>query len=344
MVCVSPKPSDIPVASACSVPLESLRTALSFVVRSHCLWQLGPVSQAFSQLTHDALTWQGASGMLRAMEIEHDGRLFAEKLIPRWALLQQVFVDFKNVLGGIKRQTVRRCFSSLGEHCCKAEGLFVRNWCLMERDGLAQLCDETRFSNLHHLELSNCDYLSYANATRVLQAHPNLLSLRATFSPNAIVTPSFVDAQPKDLMALGFVNFGEDANLLELALSRSSIEHLWFARTAGFTEEMAKALIASPTPLRTLCLPEAARVSRGRSTNDVVIDILRECHSLELIHFWGSGLPAEQVVTEGFDIMPVQFSSQVVLRRKGSMVSHATNGALWAPYSCSDVELINSVV
>merc|ERR1719162_1623170 len=121
--------------------------------------------------------------MVRALEIEKDGRARMETLIPHWALLSQVFVDFKDVLGGAKRQTARRCFASLGEHCGEAEGVFVRNWCLTERDGIGQLCDADRFTGLSHLEFSNCDYLRYTNASHIFQAHPGLRSLRATFSP-----------------------------------------------------------------------------------------------------------------------------------------------------------------
>lgn len=206
------------------------------------------------------------------------------------------------------------------------------------------LTDPTRFPSLRHLELSCCDYLSHKNAVRIFEAHPELRSLRATFSPKAVVTKPFIDALPAGLSCLGFVNFGEDPALLRSFLSRCPMEHLWFGRTAGFSSDMIEVL--QTAKLRTLSLPELARLTPGgRVTNAHVLSLLRGCLRLELLHIWGVDPPREEVDALGFEILPEsRLTGSLILRRRSSSATLAANGMLWAPYCKTDAELATSVI
>lgn len=265
-----------------------------------------------------------------------------DSLIPRWALCSQIFADFQDAHARWKRRAARRAFELCGHHCSEAKGLFLRNWCLMERDGLNVML--TGFPGLEHLELQNCDFLGHANCARLFAAHPSLRSLRATFSPKAVVTQEFVDAVPRGLMALGFVNFGPDdanpradgAGLLCALLERSSLEHLWLARTSSSSPAVVAAIISAPRPLKTLSLPETVG-------DDNVLRILHACPGLELLCYWGEDLSAEAVEAEGFEVMPSNnIAMRVIVRRRGSGAVLAANGAFWAPYTSSDEELLAS--
>jgi len=326
------------------LPTEAWCKALSYVVRSHSLPQLCPISRFFRELAGKLLSWEGATVFVRASELEEeDGRPRFDPLIPHWSLCAQIFADFKDAHVGAKRRAARRCLSLLGQHCTEATGLFLRNWCLMERDGLGVL--RGSFPSLRHLELSACDFLSYANCTLIFAAHPAILSLRATFAPRATATPAFVAAAPLGLKALGFLNFGSDGDqLLASMLSRCPLEHLWLARTAGFSPAIATVLAAAPTPLKTLSLPETIGTlgARGASLaeDEAIVALARACPHLELLCCWGEGLGLVQL--EEFECLPCAsgLSYRVILRRRGSMAVQAANGALWAPYSQSDGELL----
>lgn len=306
--------------------------------------QLCPISSTFNELMQELLTWQGATVMLRTGELKSLKQERLAVLIPQWSLLAQIFVDFKDARAGEKRQAVKNCFLSLSQHCAEVEGLFIRNWCLVERDGLASLTDHGRFPHLRHLELISCDYLAYSNAVKIFEAHPELRSLRATLSPKAIVTRAFVDAAPSRLTLLAFVNFGQDAGLLASLLSHCPLEHLWFARTANFSSAMVEVLTASK--VRTLCLPEAARLTPvGRVTDEHTVALLRGCAELELLMVWGVDPPRDQVEAAGFEILPeFMGSSKPIMRRLGSSAKLASNGTLWAPYSQTDAELVDSTI
>lgn len=280
--------------------------------------------------------------MLRTSELQSIQKHHLDVLIPQWALLAEVFLDFKDILGGGIRRTARHCFEALGQHCSEAKGLFIRHWCLTERDGLAVLCDSSRFPRLWHLELSGCDYLAHTNACKIFLSHGQLRSLRATFSPKATVTAAFVEAAPASLMALGFVNFGTNVERLTALLARCPLEHLWFARTASFEPTMVAALAAAPHPLKTLSLPEAARLTpmpAQNITDEHVFGLLRECRGLELLHCWGAQPDQEAVDALGFELL-AGTPGAPTLRRKGSGACLAPNGTLWAPYSETDVELV----
>lgn len=306
--------------------------------------QLCPISSAFNELMQDLLTWQGATVMLRMGELESLRQERLEVLIPQWRLLSRIFVDFKDAMAGKKRRAAKDCFLSLSRHCTDVEGLFVRNWCLMERDGMDILTDHARFQKLRHLEFSCCDYLGHRNAVRIFEAHPELRSLRATFSPKATVTNDFVNAAPPGLSLLGFVNFGQDAGLLASLLERCPLEHLWFGRTAGFSPAMVGALATSK--VRTLCLPEAARLTPlGVLSNIHLLAVLRNCAELELLMVWGVDPPREMVEAAGFELLPEFLGSSVpIMRRRGSNARLALNGTLWAPYSQTDAELVAATV
>lgn len=306
--------------------------------------QLCPISSTFNELMQELLTWQGATVMLRMGELKSLKQERLAVLIPQWSLLAQIFVDFKDAMAGEKRQAAKNCFLCLSRHCVEVEGLFVRNWCLVERDGLETLTDRSRFPKLRHLEFSCCDYLAHRNAVRIFEAHPELRSLRATFSPKATVTKTFVDAAPSSLALLGFVNFGQDVGLLASLLARCPLEHLWFGRTANFSSPMVEVLAASK--IRTLCLPEAARLTPvGRVTNEHVLALLRSCAKLELLMVWGVDPPKEQVEAAGFEILPESLGTSVpIMRRMGSTACLASNGTLWSPYSQTDAELVASTI
>lgn len=322
------------------LPAEVWSKVLSFVVRSHSLAQLCPISPFFRCLAGELLSWEGASGYLRAAELEDsDCRPRFDFLIPRWVFCTRLFVDFQDAHVRSMRRAARRAFGLMGQHCSEAKVLFVRNWCLMERDGFE--CMRTGFPGLEHLELQNCSFLGYASCARLFEAHPSLCSLRATFDPKAVVTRAFIEATPRCAKALGFVDFGperEGVVLLSELLERATLEHLWFARTASFSRAMGDALGAAPRALKTLSLPETA-------DNDAVLGMLRSCHGVDLVCFWGEGLPAGAAEAEGFEVLCSEaFSMRIILRRRGSSAALAANGAMWAPYVRSDKELAASGV
>jgi len=327
----------IPDVVAPRMPSEAWCKVLSFVVRSHCLPQICPISTFFRGLAGELLSWEGASCYLRAAELEDEERRpVFDALIPRWALCSQIFADFQDAHARWKRTAARRAFALLGHHCSEAKGLFLRNWCLMERDGFE--CMRTGFPALEHLELQNCDFLGHANCARLFEAHPSLRSLRATFSPKAVVTQDFVNAVPRGLMALGFVNIAADgAGLLSALLERSSMEHLWLSRTSPSSPDFVSVIVSAPRPLKTLSLPETFGDAN-------VIRVLRSCHHLELLCFWGEDLSTEAVEAEGFEVMPSDIAMRVIVRRRGSGATLAANGAFWAPYSSSDGQLLDKAL
>lgn len=365
---------DLPLVGPDELPLEAWCKSISYVVRSHCLPQICPISRFFRRLAGELLSWEGASVVVRTNELEEtDGRPRFDPLIPQWSLCSQIFADFKDAEGGAKRRAARRCFSLLSQHCTEATGLFFRNWCLMERDGLPGLCGS--FPGLRHLELWNCDYLSHANCIRIFAAHPDLLSLKATFSPKAKMTPAFVEAAPRGLMALAYVNFGTDgadphqpqpvrraepavdatqgppaADVLAALLARCPLEHLWLARTAGFSPAISAALAAAPRPLRTISLPESTQPAQLRRADDeaanpdeAIVTLVRACPHLELLCCWGEGSGLSQL--EDFERLPSPtWNGRIILRRRGSQAELHSNGTFWAPYSRSGGELMEDQI
>eukprot|EP00927_Polykrikos_kofoidii_P042387 TRINITY_DN36302_c0_g1_i1.p1 TRINITY_DN36302_c0_g1~~TRINITY_DN36302_c0_g1_i1.p1 ORF type:complete len:361 (-),score=46.82 TRINITY_DN36302_c0_g1_i1:52-1134(-) len=328
------------------LPVEAWCKVLSFVVRSHSLPRICPISCFFRKVAIQLLSWDGASVCVRAPELEEeDGRPRFDPLIPQWSLCSHVFADFKDAHVGVKRKAVRRCFSLLGQHCTVAIGLYVRNWCLMERDGLAGICE--RFPSLRYLELSACDYLSRTNCARIFTAHPALLSLRATFSPKSALTLDVVEAAPRGLMAFGFVNFGSAGqDVLSALLARCPLEHLWLARTAAFSPAISGALAAAPRPLKTLSLPETIGVAgwRGESEGEweAIKSLTSACPELEMICCWGDGqwLP---LLADNFERVDCKssFAHRIILRRRGSVAKTCAHGGLWSPHSLEDDELFN---
>jgi len=328
------------------IPVETWCKTLSFIVRSHCLQQICPVSRFFRNLVSELLSWEGAAVYVRAVELEEqDGRPRFDPLIPTWSLCDRVFADFKDAHMGKKRKAARRCFALLGQHCTVATGLFLRNWCLMERDGLQGLC--SHFPAIRHLELSGCDFLGQGNCARLFAAHPALLSFRATFAPKAVMTAEVVEAAPRGLKMLGFTNFKLDGEVLRALLDRCALEHLWLARTAGFSDAVSAALSASPH-LVTLSLPETlgAVGARGESPaeGNAIAALVRACPKLDTFCCWGEHPELAQL--EEFERIPCSrgVEHRIILRRRGTTAQQMVGGVLWAPYTVSDEELLATVI
>jgi len=326
------------------LPAEAWCNILGFVLRSHCLTHICAVSKFYRKVSLELLSWEGATVYVRAAELEEEnGRPRFDPLIPKWSLASHVFADFKDAFASTKRIAVRRCFSLLGQHCSSASGLYLRNWCLMEKDGLTGL--KTCFRNLRHLELSGCDFMGHSNCALLFKAHPALLSFRATFAPKATMTPEVVEAAPEGLKALGFVNFAVDApELLTRLLERCQLEHLWFARTAQFSPGLARALQRASRPLKTISLPETIGAAGARGESEAegaeIAALARGCPDLELLCCWGQGLGLAEL--QEFERLPCEsgLEHRIVLRRRGSSMKLAANGGLWAPYEQSDADLI----
>lgn len=212
----------------------------------------------------------------------------------------------------------------------------------MERDGLQGLCGH--FPSLRHLELSGCDFLGQGNCARIFAAHPALLSFRATFAPKATMRADVVEAAPRGLKVLGFSNFEPDGEVLRALFDRCPLEHLWLARTAGFSDAISAALAASQN-LITVSLPETlgAVGARGEAPAEgrAIAALVRACPKLEMFCCWGEHAELAQLLEE-FERVPCTGGLQyrIILRRRGSTLQQMANGALWAPYSQSDGELL----
>jgi len=317
-----------------TLPVEAWCRSLSYVVRGNCLPRLCPTSRFFKRLVSELLSWEGATVTLVTRELEElDGRPRFDPLIPRWSLCANIFADFNEAHCGAKRKASRRCFSLLSQHCSEATGLFVSNWCLMERDGLACMC--SGFPSLRHVELSGCDFLSHVNCARLFAAHPELLSFRATFAPKGVMTHDLVNVAPRGLMAFGYMNVEpEDATVLEALLKRCPLQHLWLARTTKFSSAVAALLASAPQPLISLSLPESV-------DEQAALAVARSCPALEMLCSWGDrDAPAVNEAAD-FELLPSRWASLITLRRRGCSAQPAANGALWAPYAQSSAELLS---
>jgi len=316
------------------LPIEAWCRSLSYVVRGNCLPRLCPTNRFFKRLISELLSWEGAAVTLVTRELEEqDGRPRFDPLIPRWSLCSNIFADFSEAHCGAKRKASRRCFSLLSHHCSEARGLFVNNWCLMERDGLACIC--SGFPSLRHVELNSCDFLSHTNCARIFSAHPELLSFRATFAPKGVMSHDLVNVAPRGLMAFGYANVEpEDASVLEALLQRCPLQHLWLARTTKFSPAVATLLASATQPLISLSLPETV-------DEQAALAVARSCPALEMLCCWGDrNAPALNKVSD-FELRPSRWASLITLRRSGSCAEPAANGALWAPYAQSSVELLS---
>jgi len=317
-----------------ALPVEAWCRSLSYVVRGNCLPRLCPTSRFFKSLISELLSWEGATVTLVTRELEEqDGRPRFDPLIPRWSLCSNIFADFNEAHCGAKRKASRRCFSLLSQHCSEAKGLFVSNWCLMERDGLASIC--AGFPSLRHVELGGCDFLSHANCARIFAAHPELLSFRATFAPKGVMTHDLVNVAPRGLMAFGYVNVElEDVSVLEALLQRCPLQHLWLARTTKFSPAVATLLASAPQPLKTLSLPESV-------DEQAALAVARSCVALDMLCCWGDRNAPSVHEASDFELLPSRWHALITLRRRGSLAEPAANGALWAPYAQSSAELLS---
>merc|ERR1712136_582887 len=133
----------------------------------------------------------------------------------------------------------------------------------------------------------------------------------------------------------GFSNFEPDGEVLRALFDRCPLEHLWLARTAGFSDAISAALAASQN-LITVSLPETLG-AEGHS----IAALVRACPKLEMFCCWGEHAELAQLLEE-FERVPCAGGLQyrIILRRRGSTLQQMANGALWAPYSQSDGELL----
>lgn len=317
-------------AELCVLPGDTWCQILRFVLRSPCRAPLSAVSLNFRDFVESPLSWCGAVACINPGDCDEESlqRNPAPKCLERCSA---AFINMKDGVGGRRRQAAARCFTLLAEHCQEAEVLSVQHWLFLERAGLPVLSSPASFPRLRHVELSCCDQISsYAAVIPIFQAHPELLSFRATFAPRAAAEADFASAAPRSLVALGFVSLGSPEVLAVLLARCPGLEHLWLA-AAGLAlpaEAAANVLTASARRLRTLSLPS--------STDDAATAAAaKACPALELLcrlRVGRLGLAADD-----FEVLPG--AGGVVHRRRGSTMALASNGALWAPYSLSNAEL-----
>lgn len=330
--------SDAAAGSARGLTDVAWCVALSYVLRSgRCLARVRAVSRHFNELSEEMLCWDGASACLGTADLEvstKGGSPEFERLVPRLGLCGQAFLNFKDKHTGVGRKAAQRCLWMLAQHCPELSCLCVRNWFSLEKVGLPVLTSRSSFPKLRHLALTGCDLISsYEAMIPVFEAHPQLLSLRATFHTRAVAGQEFAAAAPRSLTALGFVSFA-DAEALALLLERCRLEHLWFCAEGGpdgrgiFTPQMGAALAAGAPNLRTLSLP-------SRMTEEECHAAVRPLKKLELLCRMRVGSPqfGSGPLAEDFEIVP---PTEVVVRRRGSAAGLAESGLLWAPYSQGD--------
>lgn len=322
---------------ALDLPIEAWCKTLSFMLSSsQCLEPVCAISKSIQQFTSKTLSWEGSAVCICPddLRMSNDHARF-EALVQKWSLCKKAFLNFAGAHAGARRLAAERCFVWLSVECDRITSLCVRNWCLFERSGLAILT--SRFPQLQHLELSGCDQIStYEAMIPVLKEHPTLLSLRATFQPRAVAGRAFAAAVPSTLMCLGFVNF-ESSEVLISLLGRCQLRHLWVSANGSLTPGMAKALSAGTYKLVSLALPSDV-------TEDTCAEVAKGCLSLELLCRMRIGRPAfgSAALASEFETLP---SGQgVVVRRKGSKMELAANGALWAPYSHSENMMASSLL
>lgn len=322
---------------ALDLPIEAWCKTLSFMLSSsQCLEPVCAINKSIQQFTSETLSWEGSSVCICPddLRMSNDHARF-EALVLRWTLCNKAFLNFAGAHAGAKRLAAERCFIWLATECARITSLCVRNWCMFERSGLAIL--KSRFPQLQHLELSGCDQIStYEAMIPVFKEHPTLLTLRATFQPRAAAGHGFAAAAPPSLMCLGFVNF-ESSEVLKSLLGRCHLQHLWFSANGSFTLGMATALSSGTCKLVTLALPSEV-------TEEKCAEVAKGCLKLELLCRMKIGRPTfgSAALASEFEILP---SGQgVVVRRRGSHMELAANGALWAPYSQSENVVASSLL
>merc|ERR1711924_378125 len=244
---------------------------------------------------------------------------------------------------GAEKTVARQCFQMMASRCSEVSGLVVRNWYMFEQQGLPAL--RGAFPKLRHLELNGCDLLSnYSALIPVFGEHQDLLSLRAIFQPKAIAGVDFASAVPRTLTMLGFVNF-DSAETCAMLLERCSLEHLWFSANSVFTQVVQRAggleLLTSVVgnslqQVRTLALPSSLPEDHCATL------VTSLCPKLELLCRMRTGVPAFGTGKLAVDFEEVPGAGGVVLRRRGTSVGLAVNGALWAPYDLDDSGVVTS--
>jgi len=325
------------------LPFEAWCASLSFVLRSsHCLSEVSAVSRLFCEVSGELLSWQGSSVCIGPTDLElAQGHHRFERLVPKWTLCEHVFLNFDGAHAGARRAAARQCLQMIASRCSEVSCVAVRNWFLCEPQGLPVL--HGTFPKLRHLELNGCDQIStYSAMVPVFEQHPTLLSLRASFQPRAVAGEDFALAVPRTLMALGFVNF-ESAETLAILLERCTLEHFWFSANSVFTNGVRLAsgldclkvvLRSGLQQVRTLALP-------SDMPEDVCAALVSAlCPKVELLCRMRIGSPAFGTGALAGKFEEVQEGGGVVVRRRGTSAGLASNGALWAPYTQGDSDMV----
>jgi len=306
---------------------------LSFVLTDNgcCNWMRG-VSRHFAHLVNEPLSWLGTSVRLSTSDLG-DATMSSgstsgaptppfKALVPLWKFCTRIELDF--VDAHKRRDAAKQCFLELAQSCVRITSLCLKGWYRAQNDALCTL--STSFLSLQHLDFSGCDQISaYEEMLPVFRAHPGLISLRASFHPRATAGSNFARAAPTSLKALGFVRFDAPESLTIL-LERCPLEHLWLEATGPFPAPIASALSMSPAAarLQTLSLPAEALEKQ-------CFEVSETCPQLSLLCRMRIGTPAfgTAELASLFEVLPD--GQGVVLRRRGSKLELAQNGALWAP-------------
>jgi len=176
----------------------------------------------------------------------------------------------------------------------------------------------------------------------VFEQHPTLLSLRASFQPRAVAGADFSSAAPRTLVALGFVNF-DSVETLAIMLERCSLEHFWFSANSEFANvaqrgdglgHLTAVLQKGLQKVRTLSLPS------NMPEEVCAAWVTALCPNVELLCRMRIGSPPFGTAALATMFEPVPDCGGVVVRRSGTSVGLAANGALWAPYTQGDSDMV----